>query len=32
MNSDFIEQTTPMDAPIQGLSATTCISGIGNVR
>jgi len=29
---DFIRYITPMKAPIQGLSATTKIKGIGTVR
>jgi len=31
MTSDFIGQITPMDEPIQGLSATTRIKDIGTV-
>jgi len=31
-SSDFIGQISPMDAPIQGLSSTTKMKGIGTVR
>jgi len=30
--SEFVGPTMPMDSPIQGLSATTKIKGIGTVR
>ena len=32
ISSDFIGQISPMDAPIQGLSSTTKIKGIGTVK
>jgi len=32
ISSDFIGQISPMDAPIQGLSSTTKIKGIGSVK